>query len=397
MATASIVNRYIFFELIPPFVMNVVFFMFVFLMRQILEITNMIVNYQVSIIAFFLMLIYSMPYFLVYIIPMSVMMSTLLTFLRMSGDNEIVALKAAGVNMYRLLPAVLGFALMGLLITSLMAIYGMPWGRSSYEELTMKVVRSNFNVGLKAHHFNDSFAGVTFYVNDIDYKSRELHEVFIEDSRKSGVSSTVVAPKGYLFAGDDSYSFVLRLYNGLINQVQLDKRTAHAIRFDTYDIRLDLKSAVSDGKSRSKDEKEMGLSELIAALGKSKEKDKRYYSLLMELHRKFSIPFACIALSILAVPLGIQSLSARRSAGLGIGLICFLLYYLLLSAGTVFGETGAVPPLVGMWAPNFVMGTFGIYLFVKSKNDQPVAFFDVARAIGARVIRGLKKGRRPSC
>ena len=44
----SILNRYIFKELIPPFLMNLVFFMFVFLMRQILEITNMIVNYQVG-------------------------------------------------------------------------------------------------------------------------------------------------------------------------------------------------------------------------------------------------------------------------------------------------------------------------------------------------------------
>ena len=68
----------------------VVFFIFVFLMQQILEITNMIVNYQVSILAFFLMLVYSMPYFLVFIIPMSVMMSVLLTFLRLSNDNEIV-------------------------------------------------------------------------------------------------------------------------------------------------------------------------------------------------------------------------------------------------------------------------------------------------------------------
>lgn len=396
MAAGSIVNRYIFFELIPPFVMNVVFFMFVFLMRQILEITNMIVNYQVSIIAFFLMLIYSMPYFLVYIIPMSVMMSVLLTFLRMSGDSEIVALKAAGVNLYRLLPAVLGFALIGLLITALMAIYGMPWGRSSYEDLMLNVVRSNFNVGLKARHFNDSFAGVTFYVNDIDYKSRQLHQVFIEDNRKSGVSSTVVAPKGYLFGGNDPYTFVLRLYNGLINQVQLDKRSAHAIRFDTYDIRLDLKSAVGDDKTRTKDEKEMGLSELLDAIDNAGEKDKRYYSLLMELHRKFSIPFACIALAVLAVPLGIQSVSARRSAGLGVGLICFLIYYLLLSAGTVFGETGAVSPLIGMWAPNIIMGAFGIYLFTKARNDQPVAFFEFMRAMGIRFVSGIRKWLRPS-
>jgi lipopolysaccharide export system permease protein len=66
----SVLNRFILKELIPPFVINLVFFMFVFLMSEILDITDMIVNYQVSMGAFFLMILYSMPYFLVYVIPM---------------------------------------------------------------------------------------------------------------------------------------------------------------------------------------------------------------------------------------------------------------------------------------------------------------------------------------
>jgi len=389
------IDRYIFLELFPPFIMNLVFFMFVFLMRQILEITNMIVNYQVSALAFVLMLLYSLPYFLVYIIPMSVMMSILLTFLRMSGDNEIVALKAGGVSLYRLLPAVMTFGVLGMVLTSWLAVYGMPWGRSSYKDLTLSVIRSNFNIGLKAHRFNDSFDGVIFYVNDIDYRSRELKDVFIEDNRQSGVSSTVVAPRGYLFSGSDPYTFVLRLYDGLINQVQLDERSAHAIRFDTYDIRLDLKAAVSGMKQRSKHEKEMRLSELLEFVGSAGKENKQYVSALMELHRKFSIPFACVALAVLAVPLGVQSVSSKRSAGLGIGLFSFLLYYLLLSAGTVLGEAGIVMPGIGMWVPNLIMGGLGIYLFIKMAKDQPPAFFSHLRKIIFRIMRrsGRHSGR----
>ena len=57
------VNRYIFKELIPPYTMNLLFFIFVFLMHQILEITNVIVNYQVGLISVILMIAYSMPFF----------------------------------------------------------------------------------------------------------------------------------------------------------------------------------------------------------------------------------------------------------------------------------------------------------------------------------------------
>jgi len=122
------VNRYIFKELIPPYAMNLLFFIFVFLMRQILEITNVIVNYQVSLTAFFLMLAYSMPYFLAYIIPMSVMMSVLLTFLRLSSDNEIVALKASGISVYHLLPPVILFAVVNALLTDIWGYMVFPGG-----------------------------------------------------------------------------------------------------------------------------------------------------------------------------------------------------------------------------------------------------------------------------
>ena len=190
----SSVNRYIFRELIPPYALNLLFFMFVFLMRQILEITNVIVNYQVSFTAFLLMLAYSMPYFLAYIIPMSVMMSVLLTFLRLSSDNEIVALKASGISMYYLLPPVVLFSLVNVLITGYMAIYGVPWGQQSYKQMALNVVQSNFNVGLKERQFNDSFDGVMFYVNEINFKDNSLSDIYIEDQRNEGFSTTIVSP-----------------------------------------------------------------------------------------------------------------------------------------------------------------------------------------------------------
>ena len=108
----TIINRYLLKEMMPPFVINLAFFTFIFLMTKILEITNLIVNYRVSLLNVLLMLIYSMPFFLEFIIPMSVMMAVLLTFLRMSGDNEIIALKSGGMSMYGLLPPVLLFCLL---------------------------------------------------------------------------------------------------------------------------------------------------------------------------------------------------------------------------------------------------------------------------------------------
>jgi len=357
--------------MIPPFVISLLFFNFIFLLTKILDITNMIVNYRISLFDVLLLLIYSMPHFLEFVIPMSVMTTVLLTFFRLSSDNEIVALKAGGMSIYKLLPPVLLFCLIGCILTGFMTIYGLPWGRLSFEKLTYEVASSNVNIGMKERTFNDNFKDVMLYTNKIDLKNKTLLDIFIEDQRTKNIISTVVAPKGEMYSEPDKLLFHLRLHNGTINQVDIESRTVHSINFDTYNINLDLKKSVP-GKKGRKDEKEMSIAELRKNLKDAVNKDTKYYAILIEFHRKFSIPFACFALGLLGVPFGVQSKSVKRAFGLGLGLIFFLLYYLILSAGWVFGEAGIYPPLIGMWMPNIVTGGIGLYLFVRTANDRPV-------------------------
>jgi len=372
--------------MIPPFVINLMFFTFVFLMVEMLKVTNMVVNYNVGVFTVLIMLAYSTPYFLTYIIPMSIMIAILLTFLRLSGDNEIIALKTSGMSIYGLLPPAMFFCLLGCLLTLFMTIYGMPWGRLSFKELTYKVVSSNLEIGLKDRTFNDSFEDMVLYVNKIDPKSKELQDIFIEDKRTQDIVSTVVAPRGKLFKEPDEYIYHLLLFNGVLYQVDVKNRSTNYIDFETYEIRIDIKQAASRLKQGAKHRKEMSLVELRDYLKNSTRRDNRYYSTLMELHKKFSIPIACFALGLLAVPLGIQSGSTKKSFGLVLGMIFFLIYYLLLTAGLVFGETGACPPVVGMWVPNIVMGGLGLYLLFKTANDRQSRIVPIV----TNLLKGIK-------
>lgn len=389
----SIFSRYLLREMLPPFCICVIFFSFVFLMTRILDITNMIVNYKIGVADVFLMIVYTMPYFLVFVIPMSVMMTVLLTFLRLSDDNEIIALKAGGISLYSLLPPVFLFCLMGCLLTGLMAICGMPWGKLSLKALTVKVATSNLSIGLKERTFNDSFKGVMLYVNKVNMNDKTLTDVFIEDQRSKNLVITIVSPKGQLASEPGRAVFHLRLSDGIINQVDIEKRSVNSIRFDTYTVSLDLQKALDASKEGSKDEKEMSLAELIWYLKEAGDKkDEQYYATLLEFHKKFSIPFACFALGLIAVPLGVQSSrSAKRSFGMGMGIIFFLFYYLLLSAGLVFGETGVYPPMIGMWVPNIVIGAVGAYLLTRTVNDRPVQFEFLGNMVNWFKFRFVRK------
>lgn len=377
----TMVNRYIFREMIPPFLVTLLVLSFIFLMASILDITNLVVNQQVSIFSVFLILIYSMPFLLIFVIPMSIMMAVLLTFLRFSGDNEIVALKASGFSIYDLLPPVFAFCLMGFSMTCFMSIYGLPWSRVSFKELAFEIARSNMGVALKERTFNDSFKGVMLYVNKVGVRDRELVDVFLDDRRSPRTVGTVVAPKGRYSSDPEKLTFQLRLYDGVIYQVDLKQKSWHCVSFDTYDLSLDLADVISARRDGPKDEEEMSLAELRQSLKEATKKDPQYYLTLMEYHKKFSVPFACFVLGLIAVPLGIQSRDAKRSFGIGLGLFFFLVYYVFLSAGWVFGEAGVYPPIIGMWVPNLVLGIIGAYLIHMTANERPVRMIQMALSV----------------
>jgi lipopolysaccharide export system permease protein len=91
---------------------------------------------------------------------------------------------------------------------------------------------------------------------------------------------------------------------------------------------------------------------------------------MINLHRRFSIPMACLSLALLAFPLGIQSKSSKRSYGLVLCLFFFLLYYIMLTAGYAFGENGDYPPQIGMWMPNLVMTCLALYFLYQTARER---------------------------
>jgi lipopolysaccharide export system permease protein len=368
------INRYVIREFLPPFVINLFFFTFIFLITKMLEITNLVVNYQVSLFSFVLLLAYSIPFFLAFITPMSVMMAVLLAFLRMSGDNEILALKASGLNPSRFLVPVLLFCFIGWLLTTFITMVGLPWANRSYLGLSVDLAQTHVDAVIKERTFIDSFEGLVLYVNQVDLHNRQIKDVFIEDQRNKSVNNIIVAPKGRITSDPVDHVIRLKLFDGAINQVDLTRQAAHVISFETYEMKLDLKEMLAKGLAKRKPIEEMTLSQLRKHLRSSRRQDKTHYKALMKYHEKFALPFACFALGIVAVPLGMQSARSNRSMGTVMGVILFLIYYILLTVAWSFGESGTVPPVVGIWAPNIVMGGIGLYLYIRMLQDRPAGF-----------------------
>ncbi len=377
-------------ELLSPFIISLFFLTFVFLMTRIPEITNMVVNHNADLLAIGKMMVYTLPRFLEFTIPMSVMISILLTFMRMSQENEIVALKGAGISLYRILPPVALFCFFGFFLTLWVTVFGVSWGKLAVKKTSLEIARSSIDAALQERQFNSELEDIMVYVSHVDMKTKTLTDVFIEDRRTQGMVSVSIAPNGKLIRFDDDQVYTIKLYNGVINQVDLADKTVNNLHFGEYDINLDLNAMGSSSANLVKELDERNLADLIRLIRSGSLNRLDLSAALMELHEKFSVPFACLTLGLLAFPLGIQSASLRRSSGFSLGIGFFLLYYVMLAIGWSAGETGNYPPVLGMWLPNVIMGGIAIYFLVKNAREEPVmlpAFFStLAVTIQQRMI-----------
>ncbi len=389
MLKGRIIQRYLFLEMLTPFFVSLGVFTFILLVAKIMELTNLVVTRGVGLNVVGRLLLYALPYFFVFTIPMATLLGVLLAFLRLSADNEIVALKAAGVGLHRLLPPVAGLALFSWLLCSILAIWALPWGNHNFENLVFKVAQAKADLVLRERVFMDTFPGLVIYINRLPGQGM-LEDVFIVDQRDPNRAHTIVAKRGRIFAGRGG-RIRLRLYDGSLHAVSRNLKSAQTATFQTYDVSIDASHLLAVRRT-GKHEKEMYLGELWSEMQKAPPHSKRRYLLEMELYKKFSIPFACLVMALIGLPLGTHSRSGR-SWGVAVALAAFLVYYLMLSTAWSLGETGVYPPIVGMWMPNLIFGLIGVVMFRREMQERPLPLLDSLGAL-PRLLMRLHRRRR---
>jgi len=97
--------------------------------------------------------------------------------------------------------------------------------------------------------------------------------------------------------------------------------------------------------------------------------------LLVEVHKKYSIPFACVVFVLIGVPLGVLTRRGGMAIGGGISLIFFLIYWSFLIGGEELADRLLLSPFLAMWLANILVGGMGIYLvFYTVKEATPIRF-----------------------
>lgn len=371
----TIINRYIFREILFPFFMCLFVFTFVLLMGKILQLMDLMINKGVSIIDITKLILYLLPTFLLITIPISLLISILIALGRLSADSEIIIMKSSGISLYQMLLPIGIASLCALVLTAVMGVMGAPYGNYATRNLVFDIAKKKASVGIKEKVFNDDFYGLVLYAEKIPVHGDFMEGVFISDNRLIKEPTTIIAQKGYLVSNPESMTITLRLKNGSTHTVDSNFKSYKIMDFSSYDINLDLSAPISDKKSAvgltDKKSKEMFFFELAQGVQNLQSDDPIRRQLIIELNKKITIPLSCIIFGILGIPLGIGQVRSGKSRGFTIGLFVITVYYVLQLSGEALGETGKVAPALGAWAPNIILGIIGVYMLLMAARERP--------------------------
>jgi LPS export ABC transporter permease LptG len=255
------------------------------------------------------------------------------------------------------------------------------------------------------------------YVNDIDPRTGQWKGVFVADSRTDDSQATtparavaaaaqqqqdalpgrssqkiILAERGTLSILQPSKQVWLNLYNA-------ENHLWDPRRPDRYDLtanqlqrmRLPDRSVTDPSGRFTRTLREMNLRELIeqariARHGHDREAREIYNLAMVEIHKKFSIPFACLVFGVLGLPLGITNRRGGRSSGFSLSVVIILVYYVMINNGEQLAATGRLQPWLAMWTPNILMLLLGLYLLGRANREA-----GVGRAKGG-VVRTVVTG-----
>ena len=359
----KILRNYIVMEFMGPFFSCVAGFLLLFILgRGLIQMADFIFNKSVDAVLVIKLLLYSLPFMLIFIIPMSVLIATLLMFRRLSTDNELIAIRASGISLVRTVKPLFLLGVILSLATLLLSDKIASQSHYNYRLLLTRIGLENPGAALEEFVFIKKFKNFVIFIYEID--KNKLKGIRIYQPQEGRAARTITAQKGELISLPDQGIIKLKLVHGTSDEPDpKDPTKLYKLNFKTYDLPLNI-SEIKNSEALGKKPKDMTIRELRAEIDRLGEEGiKGTYALSAEIHNKIAMALSCLTFLLAGIPLGITAKRNDRSMSFGLGLVVLTVYWTLLIGGKALAQKGLAPPFISMEFSNIMIGLLGLFLF----------------------------------
>ncbi|HEY1901525.1 MAG TPA: LPS export ABC transporter permease LptG [Terracidiphilus sp.] len=354
-----ILTRYILGEILSHTLIGCALFTFIIFMKELPEILNMVVRNSSTLTTAIEVVLFLLPNFFMVTIPMAVLVGILLGLSRLAADSEIIAMRASGLGVGYFVRVAAIIAVGGTLLGLVNSLYVAPRANQGILDLD-KALASQATYEIQPRVFYEDFRDKVLYVQNVlsGTGAANWRQVFMADITDPGSPKITTAASATVV----SYSpqeLLMRLRNGTEN----DPVPGHPEQSNISTF------AVNDLPFTAGQQNEGHLGRLDTAIyalpmheliERTHGPDGKRF--LIELHKRFAYPAACLVLMLVGVPLGVTSRRGGKSSAWVFTILLVILYYSLSLIGIALGHQNWIPAFLAVWSANILFAVGGIFL-----------------------------------
>lgn len=358
----TLLDRYIFTELLSPFGLSLGALCFVMLTRELLRLVELLVSKGVGFWAVLKVIAMLLPSGLVLTLPIAGLIASITAFGRLSFDKELVAMRAAGLSLFRLSQPVLLFAAAVFTLTLFLSQWGQPWSSLNVKKVALNLLKDQLVLALERGTFNEPIPNMMIYVPD-SANGRPMTGIFVSDERTADEPRVIVAEEYHVLMDSAHDQVALRLVNGVIHSRPDQVDRYRQISFSSYDIRLNLNQS-----NYAATEERPSYEHIMAQLAQNAQ-DAGALRRLTEYYRDLAFPTASLVFCLLGVPVGIVSKRSGRIGGFAVGVLIVVAFYVVNVASDFLVAKLVIGPFTSAWIPNILFTLITIALFFRMSRQ----------------------------
>ena len=373
-----LIDRWLLGQIIPPMIFAISAFTVISLSVGVMfDLIRKIVEYGLPLLQALKALFYSLPSFLVLSFPMAVLLSTLLSYGKLSANSELLALRSLGISTSRIIAPAIALSI---LMTGLTFYFNdnlVPTSNKLAESTLRSGIGSSFSKEKSKNNIIFSRKGsridastnkptkTNTLLTHIFYASRFenniMREVTVLDFSRENIKQILTAKNAVYDKDNSSWIFT----DGSIVSTDSNSQTT-SINFKQYiypfvEGPLDLAKVPKDARDMSLKEA-LEAERIYKKIGDIKEIRK----IQVRIQEKFTLPFACLVFGLIGSILGSKSnLRSSKSQGFGLSVILILIYYIISFIFSSFGVKGLLHPIIAAWFPVVISLGGGFYFLRK--------------------------------
>jgi len=415
LVSMKILSKYIIKEFIGPYCFALIFLTFLLMMNQLVLLFNRLIGkgLEISVIGEVFML--SIPFILASTIPMAILIATLSAFGRLANDNELVTMRACGISPYRIIFAPLVASVVVAFLLFQFNERVLPDMNHQLRNLLLDISLKKPTIQIQEGRFVDEFPGYNILAERVDMEKSRLYDITIYDKTDQDEPRTIIAKEGDMRFSADERKLIITLYDGEIHAVdpenkskyrrmtfenqtlfikgsggKFKRREGPSYRGDREmnttmllnevdetmegmkgrkeklkeDILLSLTRLLSDESPKDDFDPYMFKMKLSTYVSDYRAKERGVAQLLVEVHKKYAIAFACIAFVLIGVPLRMRFQRGGVGLVITLSMIIIIFYYICLTGGENLADRMVLSPFWAMWTPNVILIIIGLCLLI---------------------------------